>query len=97
MGDLTPADAGYPLQKLVDQMRDFETRIARLEWATRVVVSRATVTGTAVGNMCNVQFAGTGQTRAVPFLKGYTPAISDIGDVFDTGASIVFVPVSAYL
>jgi hypothetical protein len=46
MGDLTPADRGYLLQLLVDRVAALEARQSRLEWQTRVVVSRATVSST---------------------------------------------------
>lgn len=97
MGDWTPADRGYQLQVLVDRIGTLESRVARLEWAGRVVVSRATVTAAASGAMVNVVFSATSQIRAVPYLRGYTPAINDPGLVFDSGVSIVFVPVSAFV
>jgi hypothetical protein len=98
MGGLTPADRGYQLQVLVDRVAALETRLSRQEWQTQVVVSRATVTSTPGGGMVNVQFAATGQVKAVPYQGGgYTPASGNIGLVFDTGSSIVFVPVTAYL
>jgi len=93
----TPADPAYQVQRLMDEIADLKTQVGVLFRALNRTGQRATVTSGA-GAMVNVQFTGTGNIKAVPWLFiGSIPGTGTGGTVVDLGDTMLFIPVSAYL
>ena len=94
---LTPADQGYQVQVLVDQIADLRAQVEVLKRIALVNAQRATVQSVPGGAMINVTFTATGSVQPVPYLLGYSPSVGHGGYVVDTGCTTLFIPVSAYL
>lgn len=94
---LTPADRGYEVQKLVDEIAELRALVQTMMRMRSVSAQRAHVTAFSGGAMCTAQFDATLNTAAVPYLLGYTPTVGHGGLVVDFGGNTLFVPVSAFL
>ena len=78
-----PAEPGYGLYKVFQELADIQAAVKRLEQTpTPVYVERATVYSYMSGTQCVIQY-GSGGLRNAAFLAGYTPVAGDVVEVFN--------------
>jgi len=92
---ITPADPGYQVQRLMDEIADLRAQVDILKRRLPVNAQPATVTAFSGGAMCTVQYTATGTTAPARYLYGYTPVVGHGGIVADFLANVFFIPVSA--
>jgi hypothetical protein len=90
-----PAEPGYGLFKLFQELADLKAAVRRLEQVpTPVYVERATIYSYTSGTQCVVQYS-SGTLRTVAFLAGYTPVVGDVVEVFDMPGRVFVLKPSA--
>lgn len=97
---LTPADPGYQIQRMVDEIAELRKQVGTLMRAPQASGRRARVSALAAGSMVKVEWligtTPTGTFDVVPYLLGYAPAVGHGGHVVDLGSGRMFIPVSAF-
>jgi len=79
----SPAEPGYAITKLFQEISDLRAAVKRLEQTPPPVsVDQATVIAYAGSTTCVVQYDVSGATRSVAFLSGYSPSLGDQVEVF---------------
>ena len=78
-----PAEPGYELFKLFQDIRELQAAVKRLEQTPAAVyVERATVYSYTSGTQCVIQYP-SGTLRNAAFLTGYTPTVGHVVEVFN--------------